>query len=71
MKSKLEKRWWFELPVFAIAAFLTSCLMDNAGITNPYKFSGWVIYALCFAGLERGLSFALWLVVLSVTPSAK
>ena len=71
MKSKLEKRWWFELPVFVLAALFTSHLMDSAGITSPYEFSGWAIYVLCFAGLERGLSFALWLVALSVTPSDK
>jgi hypothetical protein len=71
MKSKLEKKWWFQLPVCVMAALLTSYVMDSAGITHPYKFSGWVIYALCFAGVERGLSFALWLVILSVTPSDK
>ena len=69
MKSKLERKWWFLLPVSALAAFLTAYFMDNAEISRPYNFSQWVLYALCFAGLQRGLSFAAWLVVLGVSPS--
>jgi len=71
MKSKLEQTWWFQLPVCALAAFLTSYVMESAGIAHPYHVSGWVIYALCFAGLQRGLSFAAWLVVLGLTPADK
>jgi len=71
MKSKLEQTWWFQLPVCAMAAFLTAYVMESAGITHPYHVSGWVIYVLCFAGLQRGLSFAAWLVVLVLTPSDK
>lgn len=69
MQSKLERKWWFLLPVSALAAFLTAYFMDGAEMSRPYNFSQWVIYALCFAGLQRGLSFIAWLVVLGVSPS--
>ena len=69
MQSKLERKWWFSLPVIALAAFLTAYFMDSAEISRPYNFSQWVIYALCFAGLQRGLSFVAWLAVLGVSPS--
>lgn len=69
MQSKLERKWWFLLPVSALAAFLAAYFMNGAEISRPYNFSQWVIYALCFAGLQRGLSFLAWLVVLLVSPS--
>jgi len=71
MQSKLEKRWWFLLPVSAVAALLTHYLMDSAAITRPYNFSQWALYVLCFASFQRGLSFLAWLVVLVVSPSEK
>lgn len=69
MQSKIERKWWFLLPVSALAAFLTAYFMDSAEISRPYSFAGWMVYALCFAGLQRGLSFVAWLVVLGVSPS--
>jgi hypothetical protein len=69
MQSKLERKWWFLLPASTLAAFLTVYFMDGAEISRPYNFSQWVIYALCFAGLQRGLSFVAWLVMLGVSPS--
>lgn len=69
MQSKLERKWWFLLPVSTLAAFLTAYFMDSAEISRPYHFSQWVIYALCFAGLQRGLSFIAWLVILGASPS--
>lgn len=69
MQSKLERKWWFLLPVSTLAAFLTAYFMDSAEIGRPYNFAQWVLYALCFAGLQRGLSFVAWLVVLCVAPS--
>jgi|PersoiStandDraft_1058852.scaffolds.fasta_scaffold06254_4 hypothetical protein len=71
MTSKLERKWWFQLPVCALAAFLTAYLMDGAGIARPYRFAGWIVYALCLAGLQRGLSLAAWFAVVSMTPSDK
>ena len=69
MQSKLERKWWFLLPVSALAAFLTAYFMDSAEIIRPYNFSKWVVYALCSGGLQRGLSFVAWLIVLVMTPS--
>jgi type II secretory pathway component PulF len=69
MRSKIERKWWFLLPVSALAAFLTVYFMDTAEINRPYNFAQWVLYVLCFAGLQRGLSFAAWLLVLAVSPS--
>lgn len=69
MQSKLESKWWFVLPVSTLAALLTAYLMDSAEISRPYHFSQWVLYALCFGGLQRGLSFCAWLAVLGMAPS--
>jgi len=69
MQSKLERKWWFLLPVSTLAAFLAAYFMDNAEISRPYNFSQWVIYAFCFAGLQRGLSFVVWLIILGASPS--
>jgi len=69
MQSKLERKWWFQLPVSGLAAFLTVYFMDSAAISRPYNFSQWVLYIFCFAGLQRGLSFAAWLVVLGLSPA--
>jgi hypothetical protein len=49
--------------------FLTVYFMDEAEISHPHNFAQWVLYALCFAGLQRGLSFVAWLVVLGMAPS--
>lgn len=68
MESKLERKWWFSLPITALAGFLTVYIMADAGIARHYNFSQWVLYLLCFAGLQRGLSFVAWLIVLSVSP---
>jgi len=69
MQSKLERKWWFLLPVSALAAFLTAYFMESAGVKQTYNFSQWVLYTLCFVGLQRGLSFVAWLAILAVSPS--
>ena len=71
MTSKLERKWWFALPVGALAAILTLHFVNSAGIEHPYNFSQWVLYFLCFTGLQRGLSFVGWLLVLILSPQSK
>ena len=71
MTSKLERKWWFALPVGALAAILTLHFVSSAGIEHPYNFSQWVLYFLCFTGLQRGLSFVSWLLVLGLSPQSK
>ena len=70
MTSKLERRWWFATPVCALAAILTLNFVESAGIHHPYNFSQWVLYVLCFVGLQRGLSFMGWLLVLVLSPQS-
>jgi hypothetical protein len=31
----------------------------------------WALYVLCYIGLQRGFSFAGWLLVLCLSPSSK
>lgn len=69
MTSKLERKWWFATPISVLAVFLTAYVMNSAGIPHPYNFSQWVLYLLCLTGLQRGMSFAIWLLVLCFSPS--
>ena len=69
MASRLERKWWFAAPVAVAAVLLTQYVMNAAGIAHPYRVSQWVLYFLCFAGLQRGFSFAGWLLVLCLAPS--
>lgn len=71
MTSRLERKWWFAAPISALAVVATMYLMANAGIAHPDSVSRWALYALCFAGLQRGLSFVAWLLVLLLSPSHK
>jgi hypothetical protein len=71
MTSKLERKWWFALPVGALAAILTLHFLSSAGITYPFNFSQWILCAMCFTGLQRGLSFIGWFLVLSLSPQSK
>jgi hypothetical protein len=71
MTTKLERNWWFLLPVTGLAAALTAYLMDSAGLARPYTVAQWVLYGVCFGGLQRGFSFVGWLLVLFLSPSSK
>ena len=69
MTSKLERQWWFSLPVVALSVLLTVWLMDSAGMPHAANFAQSVLYAVCFVGFQRGVSFAGFLLVLCFAPS--
>jgi type II secretory pathway component PulF len=71
MTSRLERKWWFAIPVSAIAAVLTLFIVNHAGIRQPYSFSQWVLFVLAFGGLQRGISLVGWLLVLALSPADK
>ena len=69
MSSKLEKKWWFEAGCLVLAVALSSGLLNAAGVAQPFQsLAGGLVWALCFGGLQRALSFSIWLVVLMVAP---
>jgi hypothetical protein len=70
MPSQLERQWWFIAPVSALAVLLTMYVMRSAGIVHPYNTAQWILYILCSVGLQRGLSFLGWFLVLWVAPSS-
>lgn len=67
--SNLERQWWFFAPVTGISAWLTIQLLSVAGLSmGALSISQWLVFALCFFGVQRGLSFAAWLVFLVLAP---
>ncbi|MYN44701.1 hypothetical protein GTP23_06375 [Pseudoduganella sp. FT93W] len=70
MYSKLERKCWFIAPVTALAAILSNFLVGAAGLLQPYNSAQWLLYVLAFVGIQRALSFALWLLVLCVRPAS-
>jgi len=67
--SNLEQKWWFFAPVTGISAWLTVQLLSVAGMSmGALSNSQWLVFALCFFGIQRGLSFTAWLIVLAVAP---
>ena len=68
-KSKLEKKWWFELPC-AIAAYLAAILLlHEAGLRHPFEsLAGSFALLLCWFGFERVISVIAWFVVLLISP---
>ena len=65
--SKLEKKWWFLGPVYAIGYLLTKWLLADAGATNM-NVAYWI---LLFAGsyaFGRTISFVIWLALLTFAP---
>ncbi len=68
MTSKLDRKWWFFVPVIVLASISTSYFMSAAGLVYPYNFAQWMLYALCFVGLQRGISFAGWLLFVCLLP---
>lgn len=71
MISKLDRTWWFAMPISFLAAFLTLYVVSSAGIAQPYSFSQWFLYFMCFLGIHRGLSFLGWLLVVLMAPQSK
>ena len=69
--SHLERKWWFYLPTFLVALFITHMLMKNAGVEHPYNMSQGVLFVFCAGGLQRVFSLVVWLLVLAVTPADK
>ena len=65
--SKLERRWWFYVPVTLISVGCTFALLIQAGMpVPPVNISQWLVWALCVVSIQRGLSLAgralaLWL----------
>ena len=69
MTKTLEKRWWFVLICSAGAALGAQWLVRAAGIApaGP-SIAKLLVWCCCFFTVQRILSFALWLLVLAVTP---
>jgi hypothetical protein len=43
--------------------------MNAAGLVQPFQsLASGLVWLLCFVGLQRALSFSIWLVVLMVAP---
>ena len=67
--SSLERKWWFVTPVAGVSVWLTLQLIELAGMPmGSLSASQWLVFFLCFAGIQRCLSFAAWLVFLAVAP---
>lgn len=71
MASRLERQWWFIAPTSALAALVTTFVMDQAAIAHPYNAAQWLLYFLCFTGVQRAASLLGWLLVLALAPSNK
>lgn len=69
--STLERKWWYVALVCVLATICTRYLLDSAGFPAMGQFgvAQWIVYALCFAALWRGISFVGWLLVLGIAPS--
>lgn len=71
MESKLERKWWFFIPVLLISIFLTQLIFDMAGVQSPDGLAGKVLHFFCVLGFWRCLSFLGWMGVVLVAPKAK
>lgn len=67
--SELEKKWWFVLVVGFLTFLSTIGLLYAAGMP-PFEYSPaqWVVWFLCYMGLQRCFSFVGWLAVLVISP---
>lgn len=66
--SKLEKKWWFAGPVAGISAVLAILLMQGAGLWMPQGAAQWLVYLLCFVGIQRSVALVGWLLFLIAAP---
>lgn len=69
--SKLEKKWWFILPVSLLSAMLASLLTRSAGIWPADGAAQWLVYFLCLAALWKTISFLGYLIILFAAPTSK
>ena len=69
--STLERKWWYVALVALLATLCNLYLMESAGMPpiRAYGAAQWIVHGLCLGALWRGISFAGWLLVLSVAPS--
>ena len=71
MKSKLEREWWFSIPVILLATFASAYLFKAAGWSWPTSVAGCAIYVLCVGALHQGFSFLAWMLVALLAPAHK
>ncbi len=71
MKSSLERKWWFVVPVTVLAMFVTRYLMDGAGLAHPQNLCQWALFCLCFGALHQIFSLLGWFLVLTLSPADK
>ncbi len=68
--SRLERQWWFFLPIGVLSLGCTLALLLGAGIPlPPINASQWLVWLVCQAALFRLLSFVGWLVALRLLPA--
>ncbi|RZI99022.1 MAG: hypothetical protein EOP39_25815 [Rubrivivax sp.] len=66
--SKLERQWWFWVPVSVVGVALALVLFRSAGFTVDDSPAAVVVFALTAGTLHRLVSFLLWLAFLAVSP---
>lgn len=71
MKSKLEREWWFSIPVLVLAGLASWYLFKASGLPAPYNFAGAAIYMLCSVALQQGFSLLGWMLVALLSPADK
>lgn len=65
---RIERKWWFALPVMLLAMLATLCLLNYAQLPRTDSLAWFVIFSLCCVPLQRVLSFFAWLVLLWLAP---
>lgn len=71
MKSKLEREWWFSIPVLVLAGLTSWYLFKASGLPAPHNFAGAAIYMLCSVALQQGFSLLGWMLVALLSPADK
>lgn len=71
MKSKLERKWWFAVPVLALSVVCTLWLLRGAGIGHPEAAPQWLVYFLCLFGFQQVFGFLGWFGMVLLAPRSR
>ncbi|OON61157.1 hypothetical protein B0920_19755 [Massilia sp. KIM] len=71
MKSKLERKWWFAMPVFVLSIVCTIWLLRGAGIGEPEGAPQWLVYFLCLFGFQQVFTFVGWFGLVLLAPRSR
>lgn len=69
MTPKPERKWRYVVPINLLAGMLTLCAMAAGGSPQLNNVAQGTLYLAFFIGLQRGLSWLGWLVLLRVLPA--